>query len=54
MYWCDKKGLLVWSEIAAVYEYSDEAVENVTNEWLEIVQQRYNHPSIITWVPFNE
>lgn len=54
LYWCDKKGLLVWSEMAATYEFSDEAVENFTKEWLEIVQQHYNHPSIVTWVPFNE
>ncbi|MFD1849343.1 glycoside hydrolase family 2 protein [Oceanobacillus bengalensis] len=54
LYWCDKKGLLVWSEMAATYEFSDEAIENFTKEWLEIVQQHYNHPSIITWVPFNE
>lgn len=53
-YWCDKKGLLVWSEMAATYEFSDQAVENFTKEWLEILQQHYNHPSIITWVPFNE
>ncbi|WP_228275634.1 glycoside hydrolase family 2 protein, partial [Gracilibacillus oryzae] len=54
LYWCDVKGLLVWSEMAATYEYSDEAIENFTKEWLEIVTQKYNHPSIITWVPFNE
>lgn len=54
MYWCDKKGVLVWSEMAAAYEFSDEAVENFTKEWLDIMQQRYNHPSLITWVPFNE
>ncbi|KKI92388.1 glycoside hydrolase family 2 [Bacillus sp. SA1-12] len=54
LYWCDKKGLLVWSEMAATYEFSDEAVENFTKEWLEIIQQHYNHPSIVTWVPFNE
>ncbi len=54
LYWCDKKGLLVWSEMAATYEFSDEAVENFTREWLEIMQQNYNHPCIITWVPFNE
>lgn len=53
-YLCDKKGLLVWSEMAATYEFSDEAVENFTKEWLEVVKQHYNHPSIITWVPFNE
>ncbi|PAE30329.1 glycoside hydrolase family 2 [Paenibacillus sp. 7884-2] len=54
LYWCDKKGLLVWSEMAATYEFSDEAVDNFTKEWLEIIQQHYNHPAIVTWVPFNE
>lgn len=54
LYWCDKKGLIVWSEMAATYEFSDEAVDNFTREWLDVMQQHYNHPSIITWVPFNE
>lgn len=54
LYWCDVKGLLVWSEMAATFEFHDDAVEQFTNEWLEIVRQQYNHPSIITWVPFNE
>lgn len=54
LYWCDVKGLLVWSEMAATYEFNDQAVERFTREWLEIVPQQYNHPCIITWVPFNE
>lgn len=54
LYWCDVKGLLVWSEAAATYEFNDEAVERFTREWLDIVQQHYNHPCIVTWVPFNE
>jgi beta-galactosidase/beta-glucuronidase len=54
LYWCDVKGLLVWSEMAAGYEYNDRAVTNFTRQWMEIVQQNYNHPSIITWTPFNE
>ena len=54
LYWCDVKGMLVWSEMAAAYEYSDYAVEEFTREWLEIVHQNYNHPCIITWTPFNE
>jgi len=54
LYWCDVKGLLVWSEMAATYEYNDQAVERFTKEWLDIVQQHYNHPCIVTWVPFNE
>ncbi len=54
LYWCDVKGLLVWSEMAAAYEYTDDAVQEFTAEWLEIVRQNYNHPSIITWTPMNE
>lgn len=54
LYWCDKKGILVWSEMAAAYKFSEEAVKNFTEEWIEIMQQHYNHPSIVTWVPFNE
>lgn len=54
LYWCDVKGVLVWSEMASAYEFSDYAVEQFTNEWLEIVRQNYNHPCIIVWTPFNE
>ncbi|MGG4038392.1 glycoside hydrolase family 2 protein [Heyndrickxia ginsengihumi] len=54
LYLCDKKGLLVWSEMAATYSFDDKAIANFTNEWLEILKQHYSHPSIITWVPFNE
>ncbi|MBR1677532.1 MAG: glycoside hydrolase family 2 [Clostridia bacterium] len=51
---CDVKGLLVWGEFPATYEFSDDAVENFTYEWTSAVRQQYNHPCIITWVPFNE
>ncbi len=54
LYWCDVKGVLVWSEFPATYRYTSRAVDRITREWLEIVQQNYNHPSIITWAPFNE
>lgn len=54
LYWCDVKGMLVWSEMAAAYQYSDRAVQEFTEEWMEIVRQNYNHPCIITWTPMNE
>lgn len=54
LYWCDVKGMLVWSEMAAAYQYTDQAVQEFTHEWLEIVKQNYNHPCIITWTPVNE
>lgn len=54
LYWCDRKGLLVWSEMPSAYEFNDEAITRFTREWMDVVQQHYNHPSIITWTPFNE
>ncbi|MDR1618016.1 MAG: beta galactosidase jelly roll domain-containing protein, partial [Treponema sp.] len=54
LYWADVKGLLVWSEMAAAYEFNDEGVTKFTAEWMEIVRQNYNHPSIIVWTTFNE
>lgn len=54
LYWCDKKGLLVWSEMASQYSFNDDGIKAFTKEWMEIVEQNYNHPCIITWTPFNE
>jgi beta-galactosidase/beta-glucuronidase len=54
LYWADVKGLLVWSEMGAAYEFNESAVGHFTREWLEVVRQHYNHPSIIIWTPFNE
>ncbi|ACX67004.1 glycoside hydrolase family 2 protein [Paenibacillus sp. Y412MC10] len=54
LYWCDKLGLLLWSEAANAYEYSESYVRRFTAEWQEIIERDYNHPCIITWVPLNE
>jgi len=54
LYWCDVKGMLVWSEAPSAYLFSDYAVDEFTREWLDIVKQNYNHPCIITWTPVNE
>ncbi|MGI5900273.1 MAG: glycoside hydrolase family 2 protein [Christensenellales bacterium] len=53
-YWCDVKGLLAWCEMPSAYEFGADAVSMFTREWTDIVNQHYNHPSIITWTPFNE
>ena len=54
LYWCDAKGMLVWSEMPATFRFDDTAIEELTKEWIEAVKQNYNHPCIITWTPFNE
>ena len=54
LYWADKLGLLVWSEAANAYQYSEKYVRRFVNEWQESMERDYNHPSIVAWVPLNE
>ncbi|MEH0688645.1 beta galactosidase jelly roll domain-containing protein [Vibrio cholerae] len=54
LYWADKLGYLVWGECAASPMYDSNAVARLTQEWLEIIERDYNHPSLVTWVPLNE
>jgi len=53
-YFADMIGLLVWCELPSGYEYRDTSIEATTKEWMEVVRQNYNHPSIVVWVPVNE
>lgn len=54
LYWADKMGLLVSSEMANSYLFDETYVGRFTREWMEAVTRDYNHPSIIMWVPINE
>jgi beta-galactosidase/beta-glucuronidase len=54
LYWADRMGFLVSSEMANAYEFDDAYVERFTHEWTEAVERDYNHPSIVIWVPINE
>ena len=54
LYWADKIGFLVWGEMASFIEYSDDAAERFTKEWIRVIKRDYNHPCLITWVPLNE
>lgn len=53
-YYCDVLGIFVWCEMPSCYRFTDFAVESTLAIWQDIVKQKRNHPSIITWVPFNE
>lgn len=56
-YWADKLGLLIWQDMPAIwYQHEDTAVnrQRFRKEWKAIIDDHYNAPSIITWVPFNE
>lgn len=56
-YWADKMGLLVWQDMPAIW-YQNEDTTKTRGEYRKelktLIDQHYNSPSIITWVPFNE
>jgi beta-galactosidase/beta-glucuronidase len=54
LYWADKLGLFVWSEMPSAYRYTPESIQRVTHEWLAVLRRDVSHPCIIAWVPFNE
>lgn len=56
-YWADTLGYLCWAESPSWgIDYNTEglAARNFLSEWAEIILRDVNHPSIITWTPFNE
>jgi hypothetical protein len=69
-YWCDKLGLLVWQDMPSgdahapwapdgrhdrtEMKRSAESAENYMRELRAMIDARFNHPSIVMWVPFNE
>ena len=55
-YWADRLGYLTWSESASwgLDVNNDLAARNFLAEWAELVERDRNHPSIVTWTPFNE
>lgn len=55
-YWCDKLGVLVWQDMPSGNNPSDPptARAEFEDELTRIIKARWNHPSIIMWVPFNE
>lgn len=52
--YCDQLGLITWIEYPSPHMFSLKMRDNVTKEWLEIMKQKYNHPSVFAWVIFNE
>jgi len=63
-YWCDKLGILVWQDMPSGDKYinrsmpdiskSKEAADQFEFELRQLIETKYNHPSIIIWVAFNE
>ncbi len=63
-YWTDKLGVLVWQDMPSGDAYIRPNQPDITRvaqsayhyerELKELIDNRYNHPSIVMWVPFNE
>ena len=54
LYWADRLGFVVWSEMGSGREFSAAQVDDFTREWMEVVRRDRMHPSIMAWVPLNE
>ena len=59
-YWCDKLGMLIWQDVPRQNAFVHKAHETDEDKQLQrdtvrdMITQFYNHPSIISWVLFNE
>lgn len=63
-YWCDKLGMLVWQDMPSgdkhiqkdqpdIHRVAQSALD-YKEELKHMIDDHYNHPCIVTWVPFNE
>ena len=54
LYWADRLGLLVWTEMPSAYRFTTTSIQRTTREWMDVIQRDYSHPCVVAWVPFNE
>ncbi|MCX6928956.1 MAG: hypothetical protein NT154_37955 [Verrucomicrobia bacterium] len=58
-YWCDRLGLMVWQDMPATWDLGSglertNAARQFETELRRMIEGRFNHPSIVMWIPFNE
>ncbi|QGQ94319.1 glycoside hydrolase family 2 [Paenibacillus psychroresistens] len=55
LYWADKLGLLVMEDMPCFWGNPDEQARTAyENEARELIERDFNHPSIFSWIIFNE
>jgi beta-galactosidase len=52
----DRDGIILWSEIPLINHITEspEFYANAKQQLIELIRQRYNHPSVVCWGVFNE
>lgn len=51
---CDEKGMVIWAEIPYISKHMPGGRANTISQMNELVEQNYNHPSIVVWGLSNE
>jgi len=46
--------LLVWEEMPSAYRFTLTSIDRLAREWTAALLRDVSHPSVVTWVPFNE
>jgi beta-galactosidase/beta-glucuronidase len=54
LYWADRLGFLVWSEMPSFFEHSAQAEDRLAAEWGDVVRRDRDHPCVVAWVVANE
>ena len=51
---CDRTGMIVWAEIPYISEHMVNGRKNTISQMKELIEQNYNHASIVCWGVSNE
>ncbi len=55
LYWADRLGVLIMADVPNSWgEPTAEMRQEIEETLREMIQRDYNHPSIFSWIPFNE
>ena len=56
LYHCDRMGYIVWGEYGnwGLDHTRPDALYGMLPDWMSEIERDFNHPSIISWCPFNE
>ena len=54
LYWADRLGFLVWTEMPNFHERTAQAEQRLLDELAAAIERDRDHPCVVAWVPMNE